>query len=104
MSSLRDYQSAAVSSVLSEWEERNSTLVVCPTGTGKTQIFCDIIKRMQPKRAMVLAHREELVAQAVKRLWTFGIHSEIEMADLYAEENYWANAPAVVSTIQTQCS
>lgn len=105
MSTLRDYQAEAVVSVLGEFEEKNSTLVVCPTGTGKTQIFCDVIKRMQPKRAMVLAHRGELITQAVNRLRSdFGISADIEMADLQANEFYSNRAPVVVSTIQTQCA
>lgn len=105
MSTLRDYQAEAVVAVFNEWEEKNSTLVVCPTGTGKTQIFCDIIRRMQPKRAMVLAHRGELIAQAVNRLRSdFGINADIEMADLSADEFYYNRAPVVVSTIQTQCA
>jgi len=105
MSTLRDYQAEAVVSVMNEWQEKNSTLVVCPTGTGKTQIFCDIIRRMQPKRAMVLAHRGELITQAVNRLRSdFGISADIEMADLCADEMYHNRAPVVVSTIQTQCA
>lgn len=105
MSTLRDYQAEAVVAVFNEWEERNSTLVVCPTGTGKTQIFCDVIRRMQPKRAMVLAHRGELITQAVNRLRNdFGIHADIEMADFTADEFYHNRAPVVVSTIQTQCA
>lgn len=103
MSTLRDFQSDAVEAVLTEWQDRNSTLVVCPTGTGKTRIFSEVIRRMQPKRAMVLAHREELITQAVKRLWAdVGIEADVEMADRQADENYWMKAPVVVSTIQTQ--
>lgn len=105
MSTLRDYQQEAVEAVFSEWQERNSTLVVCPTGTGKTQIFCEVIRRMQPKRAMVLAHRGELITQAVNRLSNdFGIRADIEMADFTADEFYHNRAPVVVSTIQTQCA
>jgi len=105
VSTLRDYQSEAVSAVFNAWEEKNSTLVVCPTGTGKTQIFCDIIRKMQPRRAMVLAHRGELITQAVNRLRNdFGINADIEMADLQADEFYHNRAPVVVSTIQTQCA
>ncbi|HEX2879853.1 MAG TPA: DEAD/DEAH box helicase [Polyangiaceae bacterium] len=105
MSTLREYQSAAVAAVFNEWQENRSTLVVCPTGTGKTQIFCDVIRKMQPKRAMVLAHRGELITQAVNRLRNdFGIAADIEMADQCADEYYYNRAPVVVSTIQTQCA
>jgi len=101
--SLRDFQSKAVESVFTEWEDKSSTLVVCPTGTGKTRIFSELIMRMQPKRAMVLAHREELITQAVRRLWDdYGIAADVEMADRQADEGYYNRAPVVVSTIQTQ--
>lgn len=101
---LRDYQQAAVEKVFDEWREHSSTLVVCPTGTGKTQIFCDVIRRVQPGRTLVLAHRSELITQAVNRLWSFDIEASIEMADQYANESEWERAPVVVSTIQTQCA
>ncbi|HUE83338.1 MAG TPA: DEAD/DEAH box helicase family protein [Pyrinomonadaceae bacterium] len=101
--SLRDFQSRAVESVFAEWRERTSTLVVCPTGTGKTRIFSEIISRIQPTRTIVLAHREELVAQAVRRLWNdYAIAADVEMADFQAGEGYYNRAPVVVSTIQTQ--
>jgi len=54
---------------------------------------------------MVLAHRGELITQAVNRLRNdFGINADIEMADLQADEFYHNRAPVVVSTIQTQCA
>jgi len=102
MSTLRPYQTEAVHAVFREWEDKTSTLIVCPTGTGKTETFCEIIRRMQPKRTVVLAHRGELVTQAVKRLWKFGIEADVEMSDKWADENYWSRAPVVVSTVQTQ--
>lgn len=102
MSTLRPYQVEQVTSVFREWEDNTSTLIVSPTGTGKTETFCEIIRRMQPKRAIVLAHRGELITQAVRRLWKFGIEADVEMADRWADENYWSRAPVVVSTVQTQ--
>ncbi|HMF56751.1 MAG TPA: DEAD/DEAH box helicase, partial [Pyrinomonadaceae bacterium] len=78
------------------------TLIVSPTGCGKTVTFCEIIKRMQPKRAIVLAHRSELITQAVRRLWDFGIEASIEMGDQYANEGDWERSPVIVSTVQTQ--
>lgn len=103
MITLRPYQAEAADAIFREWEDKSSTLVVAPTGTGKTNLFCEVIRRIQPKRAIVLTHREELTSQAVKRLWAdFGIDSQVEMADQWADENYWNRAPVVVSTVQTQ--
>ena len=63
---LRDYQEAAAEGVFREWEEHASALAVLPTGLGKTVLFAEIIRRMHERgaRAMVLAHREELITQA----------------------------------------
>ena len=102
---LRDYQQEISDAVLKEWEERNSTLVVCPTGTGKTIIFADIIRRCQPRRALVLAHREELIFQARDKISrTTGLDCDIEMAELKAhgDNDLFHRAPVIVSTVQTQ--
>jgi len=63
---LRDYQEAAATGVFNAWNECTSALAVLPTGLGKTVLFAEIIRRMHERgcRAMVLAHREELITQA----------------------------------------
>ncbi len=100
---LRDYQQEARESVLREWQDVTSTLVVMPTGTGKTILFADIIRQMQPKRAMVLAHREELIFQARDKIGEVtGLDAQIEMADYRADESSFFGAPpVVVSSVQT---
>ncbi len=97
---LRKYQQDAVGCTFFEWEKVSSTLGVAATGAGKTQIFCDIIKR-RPGRALVLAHRKELVAQAVNRLASFGMQAEIEQGELVASTSLWNAFPVVVATPQT---
>lgn len=99
---LRPYQQAAVEAIFEDWKEHDSTLVVMPTGTGKTQVFSEVIKRTHPGRCMVLAHRGELIYQAAKRIEAFGITTSIEMADLTSSVTFWNKTPVVVSTIQTQ--
>ena len=104
---LRDYQQDCVTSILREWEENDSTLAVLPTGSGKSIIFAEVIKRTQPARAMVLAHREELIWQARDKIErTTGLECEIEMADLSARTGptLFSKCPVVISTIQTQNS
>jgi len=101
---LRDYQEAAVAGVFEAWKDSDSTLVVMPTGSGKTEVFSEIIRRVHPGRALVLAHRGELIWQAVKRIEGLGIECSVEMADLQAGTNFWNETPVVVSTIQTQCA
>ena len=101
---LRDYQEHAVSGIFDAWKEFDSTLLVMPTGSGKTQVFSEVIRRSDPKRALVLAHRSELIWQAVKRIEGLGLECSVEMADLQAGTNFWNETPVVVSTIQTQCA
>ena len=102
---LRPYQSAASDSVFREWETNTSTLVVLPTGLGKTVLFADVIRRMFPRRAMVIAHREELIFQARDKIKAVtGLHAEIEMGDIRANFSGSLFGPAcrvVVSTVQT---
>lgn len=99
---LRPYQQAASDSIFKEWEDKASTMIVVPTGGGKTVIFADVIKRMQPKRCMVIAHREELIWQARDAIerWT-GLGCEVEMADLAASTNLFHQSQVVLATVQT---
>jgi superfamily II DNA or RNA helicase len=101
---LRPYQEEAVEGILHQWEDASATLVVMPTGTGKTQVFSDVIRRrLHLGRAMVIAHREELIFQAVERLQQItGVRPGVEMATMRAKVGLWAGEEIVVSTVQTQ--
>lgn len=106
---LRNYQGNASDCTFKEWEECNSTLIVLPTGCGKTVVFADVIRRAFPRRAMVLAHREELIWQARDKIQrATGLRCDIEMGDYRSHENhsfvFAGKAPVVISTIQTQCA
>lgn len=106
MITLRPYQKQASDCIFEEWKENTSTLVVIPTGGGKTILFADVIRRSFPKRAMVLAHRAELIHQAKDKIEsTTGLRCEIEMGDLKSgENNLFGRSQVIVSTIQTQCA
>ena len=102
---LRPYQSAASDAIFTEWRENHSTLVVMPTGGGKTILFADVIRRMFPRRALVLAHREELIFQARDKIQRVtGLQADVEMGEYRAESGLFDAARVIVSTIQTQCS
>lgn len=65
---LRDFQSAAKAEVYTAWGEGAfNVMPVMPTGSGKTVTFCDIVREYQHPSA-VIAHRQELVAQAALAL------------------------------------
>jgi ATP-dependent helicase IRC3 len=65
---LREYQREAIDAVIAARREGVRRMVVSlPTGAGKTVIFSHFA-RMATKQVLVLAHREELLAQAVEKL------------------------------------
>lgn len=100
---MRDYQRAAVDAVYAEFEQQSSTLVVMPTGTGKTVVFSHVINRVEEGRVMVLAHREELIRQAAEKIHAVtGHRPDIEMADYWADQSTYHRSRVVVSSIQTQ--
>lgn len=99
---LRDYQQRCHDAILEKWRAHTSTLAVLATGTGKTVIFAHVIKSMQPKRALVLAHRKELIYQAKDKIESaVDLPCEIEMADLIATNNLFHRTPVVIGTVQT---
>lgn len=108
MIKLRPYQHDAVAKVEAEWQSNQSTLLVLPTGCGKTIVFSEIIRRAFPRRCLVLAHREELIFQArdkIERVTGWAGKVGIEMGDIRADMSCMFGGPRViVSTIQTQAS
>lgn len=100
---LRPYQGDAVDCTFKEWETHQATLVVLPTGCGKTRVASEVILRSQPKRTLFIAHREELIFQAKRQIHAAtGLEAEIEMAEHKASHSLFSRMPVVVSTIQTQ--
>ncbi len=73
--------------VLNELEKSRSTLLVMPTGTGKTRVFAEVLKeRKHLGRALVVAHREELIAQACAAIeQDTGLTTDVEQADSRAQ-------------------
>lgn len=82
----RLYQTDAFHSILSEWDAgHKNTLLVLPTGTGKTIVFCRLIEHLARlgKRTLILAHRGELLDQASDKLRKVtGLRCATEKADL----------------------
>lgn len=65
---LRPYQREAVDAVVSARREGIRRMVLAlPTGAGKTVIFAELIRRARHP-VLVLAHREELLAQAQAKI------------------------------------
>src|SRR3712207_6117464 len=65
---LRPYQHEALNAVEGARRAgRQRLLVALPTGTGKTVIFAELIRRYGG-RAVVVVHRDELVQQTVAKV------------------------------------
>lgn|SRR5512138_3730689 len=66
MTVLRDYQSRATHAVRARWQDGcRSVCLVAPTGSGKTVMGADLT---HGTRALWIAHRRELVGQALHRV------------------------------------
>ena len=83
--SLRPYQQAARDSIHAQWEQgRLRTLLVLPTGTGKTIVFASVAADQvrAGDRVLILAHRGELLEQAADKLQrSTGLVSAVEKAE-----------------------
>lgn len=106
MQTLRPYQETAVDAIQAEWESGiTSTLGVAATGTGKTTIIAEIVRRSQPLRTMIVAHREELIFQCAHRIEEHAhLNAEIEMGESVATTNLFHRTPVVIATVQTLVS
>ena len=66
---LRPYQEESIDAVFKAWEEYKRTLLVLPTGCGKTIVFSNIAAQQSERgRVLILAHRDELIRQAADKL------------------------------------
>ncbi len=99
---LRPYQQEARSSIQKEWQEgKKRTLLVLPTGCGKTIVFSKVIEdrvRMG-ERVLVLAHRGELLDQASDKLEkSTGLKTAVEKAEKTSLGSFFR---VVVGSIQS---
>lgn len=103
MVALRPYQKEAREAILAEWKDKDKTLLVLPTGTGKTVVFADVAReRTASGRVLVLAHREELLTQAADKIKSFcGLDCAVEKADKTAAGS---SEPITVGSVQTMMS
>lgn len=103
---IRDYQAKCAANVVKTWEDSDRTLIVMPTGTGKTVTFWTVIDeyhRRTGRRVLIIAHREELIYQAANKGKQFYDYDcDIEMASSRADTNtFYHQSPVVVASVQT---
>ena len=96
---LRGYQREAVAGVFKSWQQFDRSLLIAPTGSGKTVIFAEITEQRAPfGRTLILAHRDELIDQAIDKLHRFkGLVAAKEKAQDRAD----LDAGIVVASVQT---
>jgi superfamily II DNA or RNA helicase len=94
---LRPYQEKAVRNAIREIGTDRSTLVVMPTGSGKTKVMTEIARRRAGDKILVLAHRDELLQQARERF----AHDCDERVGLDKADDFAADERIVVGSIQT---
>lgn len=99
---MRQYQRDALSSSRAGWEqpEVKAQLICLATGCGKTPVMAALARLEIDRggRVLVLAHTDELIDQALKKIEAFGrIVGRKEKADSYAGRF----AKCVVGSVQT---
>lgn len=102
--SLRPYQQAARDSIHTQWEQgRLRTLLVLPTGTGKTIVFASVAADQvrAGDRVLILAHRGELLEQAADKLQrSTGLVSAVEKAESTCLNSWFRVVVGSVQTLQ----
>lgn len=81
---LRPYQQEAKDSIFEQWESVDKTLLVLPTGCGKTIVFAKVAEECvrRGKRVLIMAHRGELLEQASDKIYkTTGLRCAVEKAE-----------------------
>ena len=102
MFELRPYQAEAKQAILAAWDEGyRKTLLVLPTGCGKTVVFSSVAENQVNKghRVLIMAHRGELLDQAADKLKeATGLDSALEKAESSSLGSY---LPVTVGSVQS---
>lgn len=101
---LRPYQAEAKEAILQEWSEgRKRTLLVLPTGCGKTVVLAKVAEDQVEHggRVLIMAHRGELLDQAADKVkQVTGIDCAYEKAGASSLGSWM---PITVGSVQSLC-
>jgi superfamily II DNA or RNA helicase len=99
---LRPYQLQAKEAIQGQWASGiDKTLLVLPTGTGKTIVFCKLAEDAvrDGERVLILAHRGELLDQAADKLnKATGLGCAVEKAESTCLDSWFR---VVVGSVQS---
>lgn len=103
---MRPYQQQAKTAIHAEWDKGHSkTLVVLPTGCGKTIVFAQVAADQvrAGQRVLILAHRGELLEQAAEKIKaTTGLVCATEKAEQTSLTSWYRITVGSVQTLQRQ--
>lgn len=101
----RPYQVDAIKALTAGWGDgtNNRLAVVLPTGAGKTVVFANLISELLAQlnggRALVIAHREELIQQAADKIRA--VRPDLRVGVVKAERDEHQDVDVIVASIQT---
>ncbi|MGW3486525.1 DEAD/DEAH box helicase [Streptomyces sp. NPDC001054] len=103
----RPYQATAIEALNARWggSADNRLAVVLPTGAGKTVVFANLILEhldhlaARGKRALVIAHREELLDQAAAKIRA--VAPTLRIGFVKAERDEHQGVDVIVASVQT---
>ena len=95
---LRDYQIDICSRVSDAFDKHRSVMVQMPTGTGKTMVLAELVKRLMMRdegiRILIVAHRRELIEQIKATVKRMGLNADNQLSVIN-------NQTIIVESIQT---
>lgn len=106
MKQLRPYQTAALDAARDQLKRYESTVVVLPTGLGKTVFAAKLISEWENGNSLFLAHTQELIHQAADKLGSeLGYAPAIEMNVLGQDlDTLYQGGMVVVGSVQSMYS
>lgn len=103
---LRPYQEEARQAVFDQWDSGvNRTLLVLPTGCGKTIVFARVAENCvrDGKRVLILAHRGELLEQAADKIHkSTGLGCAVEKAESSCAGSWFRIVAGSVQTLMRE--
>lgn len=103
---LRPYQKEAKQAIFREWDQGHSrTLLVLPTGCGKTIVFAKVAEECvrEGDRVLIMAHRGELLEQASDKIAkTTGLNTAVEKAEQSCLGSWFRIVVGSVQSLQNE--
>ena len=97
---LRPYQEAAIDDACKSLDKHGNTIIVAPTGAGKTIMLSALVgkRHKDGKKVLVMQHRDELVDQNKAKFER--INPDITTSIVNGSEKNW-DGSAIFSMVQT---